>query len=101
RSLVFASAWTGRTGANGGKHVATWGLVVSEPVIHCPWSGVRCPVGSFIIVRTARGISRGCAASVGRLPAWPVVENFQGEITMNGSACGLSKGLLQLISRAF
>src|SRR5437588_4252791 len=99
--FVFASDGSSRTGANGGKPVATWGLVVSEPVIPYRWSGVRCPIGSSITVRTARGISRGCAAFVGRLPAWPVVENFRGEITMNVSAFGLSKVLLHVISRAF
>jgi hypothetical protein len=87
--------------ANGGKPVATFGLVVSEPVIPCRWLGVRCAVGSSIIVTIARGIFRGCVAFVGRLPAWPVVENFQGEITMNVSASGLPKVPRQVFSRAF
>src|SRR6266513_3747503 len=102
-SLIFVLASDGfsRTGANGGKPVAIWGLVVSEPVIAYRWSGVLCFVDSSITVRTVRGISRGCAAFVGRLPAWLVVENFQGEITMNVSASGLSKVPLQVISPRF
>jgi hypothetical protein len=101
--LISASASdeSGRTEASGGKPVATWGLVVSELVTPCRWSGVRCRVDSSIIVRTARGISRGCAAFAEPPPAWPVVENFLGEITMNVSASGLSKVPLQVISRAF
>jgi hypothetical protein len=42
-----------------------------------------------------------CAAFAGPLPAWPVVENFPREITMNDSASGLSKILLQGIPRDF
>jgi hypothetical protein len=89
--FVLAGGGSSLTGANGGTPVANWGLVVSEPVILCRWSGVRCHVGSSITVRTARDISRGCAAFAGQLPAWPVVENFQREITINDSASGLSK----------
>jgi Matrixin len=40
-----------------------------------------------------------CAAFVGQLPAWPVVESFQREITMNVSASGLSKVALQVFFR--
>jgi len=99
--FVLVSDGSSLTGANGGTLVATWGLVGSEPVIPYRWSGVRCPVGSSITVGIARGIFRVCAAFVAPPPAWPVVENFQREITMNVFASGLSKILLQGIPRAF
>src|SRR5437016_13387650 len=72
--FVLASDGSSLTGANGGTLVATWGLVVSEPFITYRWERVRCRIGSFIIVRTARGISRGYAAFAGRRAARPVVE---------------------------
>jgi hypothetical protein len=97
--FVLAGAGSSLTGANGVTLVATWGLVVSEPVIPYHWSGILYPVGSSITVRTARGIFRVCAAFAGPLPAWPVVENFQREITMNVFAFGLSKVALQVFFR--
>ena len=97
--FVLAGAGSSLTGANGVTLVATWGLGVSEPVIPYHWSGILYPVGSSITVRTARGIFRVCAAFAGPLPAWPVVENFQREITMNVFAFGLSKVALQVFFR--